>query len=311
MATIQLRAAQHSGHVGSTAATLETGIKGTISTRGSEPDAPQRPVRNSSPRCQRRFCVVIKKENFPEQQPAKPEVSGGAQQIYRQPGHTIYLLPTVVLTNLLPCDLNFYINGTNIRGFLKPKDEAVLHSADTSQNIELAPNSRPGSHAGPDVFAGVHLENFPECKELVIPPGTQNYTVGMRLYDTNKQQLSLTIRIVLRAKVALKILVSAPYWLINKTGLPLIFRQDNTKTDAAGQFNEHELARSLSPLLFCYTDKEQPSMCTMRIGKGIHPDGVPGWCQRFSLDGGSGVRALNVTLQGNRPGLVYNIGKML
>ncbi|XP_043974274.1 vacuolar protein sorting-associated protein 13D isoform X2 [Gambusia affinis] len=239
-----------------------------------------------------RFCVVIKKENFPEQQPAKPEVSGGAQQIYRQPGHTIYLLPTVVLTNLLPCDLNFYINGTNIRGFLKPKDEAVLHSADTSQNIEL----------------GVHLENFPECKELVIPPGTQNYTVGMRLYDTNKQQLSLTIRIVLRAKVALKILVSAPYWLINKTGLPLIFRQDNTKTDAAGQFNEHELARSLSPLLFCYTDKEQPSMCTMRIGKGIHPDGVPGWCQRFSLDGGSGVRALNVTLQGNRPGLVYNIG---
>lgn len=43
-------------------------------------------------------------------------------------------------------------------------------------------------------------------------------------------------------------------------GLPLIFRQDNGKTDAAGQFEEHELARSLSPLLFCYTDKEQPNM---------------------------------------------------
>uniref|UniRef100_A0A3P9N194 Vacuolar protein sorting 13 homolog D n=1 Tax=Poecilia reticulata TaxID=8081 RepID=A0A3P9N194_POERE len=247
---------------------------------------------DESPERNFKFCVVIKKENFPEQKPAKPQVSGGAQQIYRQPGHTIYLLPTVVLTNLLPCDLNFYIKGTNIRGSLKPREEAVLHSADTSQNIEL----------------GVHLENFPECKELVIPPGTQNYMVGMRLYDTNKQQLSLTIRIVLRAKGALKILVSAPYWLINKTGLPLIFRQDNTKTDAAGQFQEHELARSLSPLLFCYTDKEQPSMCTMRIGKGIHPDGVPGWCQRFSLDGGSGVRALNVTQPGNKPGLIYNIG---
>ena len=44
------------------------------------------------------------------------------------------------------------------------------------------------------------------------------------------------------------------------SGLPLIFRQDNGKTDAAGQFEEHELARSLSPLLFCYTDKEQPAM---------------------------------------------------
>uniref|UniRef100_A0A8C4H619 Vacuolar protein sorting 13 homolog D n=1 Tax=Dicentrarchus labrax TaxID=13489 RepID=A0A8C4H619_DICLA len=238
-----------------------------------------------------RFCVVIKKENYPEQQPAK-RVSGSAKQIYRQPGHTIYLLPTMVLANLLPCDLNYYIKGTSIKGSLRPGKEAVLHAADTSQNMEL----------------GVLLENFPVCKELLIPPGTQNYVVRMRLYDTNKHLLCLTIRIILRAQGALKILISAPYWLINKTGLPLIFRQDNGKSDAAGQFEEHELARSLSPLLFCYTDKEQPAMCTMRIGKGIHPDGVPGWCQGFSLDGGSGVRAVKVIQHGNRPGLIYNIG---
>uniref|UniRef100_A0A8C9YV97 Vacuolar protein sorting 13 homolog D n=1 Tax=Sander lucioperca TaxID=283035 RepID=A0A8C9YV97_SANLU len=239
----------------------------------------------------RKFCVVIKKENYPEQQPAK-SVSGSAKQIYRQPGHSIYLLPTMVLANLLPCDLNYYIKGTSIKGSLQPGKEAELHAADTSQNMEL----------------GVLLENFPVCKELLIPPGTQNYVVRMRLYDTNKHLLCLTIRIILRAQGALKILISAPYWLINKTGLPLIFRQDNGKADAAGQFEEHELARSLSPLLFCYTDKEQPAMCTMRIGKGIHPDGVPGWCQGFSLDGGSGVRAVKVIQHGNRPGLIYNIG---
>ena len=56
------------------------------------------------------------------------------------------------------------------------------------------------------------------CKELLIPPGTQNYVVRMRLYDANKRLLCLTIRIVLRAQGALKILISAPYWLINKTG---------------------------------------------------------------------------------------------
>ncbi|CAG5986542.1 unnamed protein product [Menidia menidia] len=246
------------------------------------------------------------------------QASGGAQQIYRQPGHTVYLLPTMVLHNLLPCDLSYYIKGTAILGTLKPGKEAVLHSADTSQNMEL----------------GVLLESFPVCKELLIPPGTQNYVVRMRLYDTNKRLLCLTIRIILLAQGALKILISSPYWLINKTGLPLIFRQDNGKTDTAGQFEEHELARSLSPLLFCYTDKEQPAMsvslpgvcpqcfhtlmgcffhepssrCTMRIGKGIHPDGVPGWCQGFSLDGGSGVRAVKVIQHGNRPGLIYNIG---
>lgn len=238
-----------------------------------------------------RFCVAIKKENYPDYMPSSI-FSDSAKQIFRQPGHTIYLLPTVVVCNLLPCELEFYVKGTPISGTLKPGKEVALHTADTSQNIEL----------------GVKLENFAICKELLIPPGTQNYMVRMRLYDVNKRQLNLTIRIVCRAEGSLKILISAPYWLINKTGLPLIFRQDNAKTDAAGQFEEHELARSLSPLLFCYADKEQPNFCTMRVGKGIHPEGMPGWCQGFSLDGGSGVRALKVIQHGNRPGLIYNIG---
>ncbi|XP_064137368.1 intermembrane lipid transfer protein VPS13D isoform X4 [Loxodonta africana] len=238
-----------------------------------------------------RFCVAIKKENYPDYMPSNI-FSDSAKQIFRQPGHTIYLLPTVVICNLLPCELDFYVKGMPINGTLKPGKEAALHTADTSQNIEL----------------GVSLENFPVCKELLIPPGTQNYMVRMRLYDINRRQLNLTIRIVCRAEGSLKIFISAPYWLINKTGLPLIFRQDNAKTDAAGQFEEHELARSLSPLLFCYADKEQPNLCTMRIGRGIHPEGMPGWCQGFSLDGGSGVRALKVIQQGNRPGLIYNIG---
>ncbi|KAF0036552.1 hypothetical protein F2P81_011864 [Scophthalmus maximus] len=228
-----------------------------------------------------RFCVVIKKESYPDQQPAK-RVSGSAKQIYRQPGHTVYLLPTMVLANLLPCDLNFYIKGTSIKGSLKPGKEAILHSADTSQNVEL----------------GVLLENFPLCKELLIPPGTQNYVVRMRLYDSNKRLLCLTIRIILRAQGALKILISAPYWLVNKTGLPLIFRQDNGKADAAGQFEEHELARSLSPLLFCYTDKEQPAIAdkfkdcfsenegiSVQKGKGRYRDShIVTFAPRYLLD---------------------------
>ncbi|XP_044138116.1 LOW QUALITY PROTEIN: vacuolar protein sorting-associated protein 13D [Bufo gargarizans] len=238
-----------------------------------------------------RFCVALRKENYPDYMPSNI-FSDSAKQIYRQPGHTIFLLPTVVICNLLPCELNFYVKGSLLKGTLKSGKEMALHTADTSQNFEL----------------GIAVENFQHCKELLIPPGTQNYMVRMRLYDSNKRQLNLTIRITCRAEGSLKIFISAPYWLINKTGLPLIFRQDNAKTDAAGQFEEHELARSLSPLLFCYADKELPNLCTMRVGKGIHPDGIPGWCQAFSLDGGSGVRALKVIQQGNRPGLIYNIG---
>ncbi len=58
----------------------------------------------------------------------------------------------------------------------------------------------------------------------------------------------------------LQILISAPYWLINKSGLPLVFRQEGADYEAAGQFEEHERARSVAPLMFSYTDLEKPEM---------------------------------------------------
>lgn len=89
-----------------------------------------------TPFCLHRFCVAIKKENYPDYMPSNI-FSDSAKQIFRQPGHTIYLLPTMVICNLLPCELDFYVKGMPIHGTLKPGKEVALHTADTSQNIEL------------------------------------------------------------------------------------------------------------------------------------------------------------------------------
>lgn len=43
----------------------------------------------------------------------------------------------MVLANLLPCDITYYVKGMSIKGSLRPGKEAVLHAADTSQNMEL------------------------------------------------------------------------------------------------------------------------------------------------------------------------------
>ena len=51
--------------------------------------------------------------------------------------------------------------------------------------------------------------------------------------------------------------IAASYWLVNKSGLPLIFKQDGCQATAAGQFEEHEIARCVAPLLFCFADKEK------------------------------------------------------
>ncbi|XP_078616141.1 intermembrane lipid transfer protein VPS13D-like isoform X3 [Branchiostoma floridae x Branchiostoma japonicum] len=246
-----------------------------------------------------RFCVSVRREHFPPDVAGLLQTGPGASQrnvdIVRRPGHVIRLLPPVVLTNLLPVELSFYLKGTDIRGTVKAGKSSALYNVDTTQTLEL----------------GVLLESFTECRELVIPlagMSTIDHKVKLRLHDTRNRPLHLYVRLKANPGGTLRILISAPYWLINKTGLPLIFKQEGMRGEAAGQFDEHELARSLAPLLFSYTDKENPDMCTMRLGTAVHTDGMSSWCQRLSLEGGTGVRQLYVVRHGGHPSIVYNIG---
>jgi len=47
--------------------------------------------------------------------------------------------------------------------------------------------------------------------------------------------------------------------MINNTGIPLVFKQEAVPHDMAGQFDEHEMARSLTPLLFSFSDRDAPT----------------------------------------------------
>lgn len=58
----------------------------------------------------------------------------------------------------------------------------------------------------------------------------------------------------------LQVTVSVKYWMINHTGLPLVFKQVGTRHTSAGQFEENEIARSVAPLMFSYSDKEQQDL---------------------------------------------------
>ena len=43
---------------------------------------------------------------------------------------------------------------------------------------------------------------------------------------------------------------------MNRTGLPLVFRQEGVSHEAAGQLEEHEKASTTTPLLFAYSEGE-------------------------------------------------------
>lgn len=69
--------------------------------------------------------------------------------------------------------------------------------------------------------------------------------------------------------------MSASYWIINKTGLPLVFRQDGVSAETAGQFEEHEVARMVAPLLFSFADQDASPTVTARVGTHVISDGSP------------------------------------
>lgn len=76
--------------------------------------------------------------------------------------------------------------------------------------------------------------------------------------------------------------ISAAYWLVNRTGLPLVFRAEGGAGEAAGQFDEHEVARMVAPLLFAFAEADGGPTIAARLGRGVAPaaevgDAGDGW----------------------------------
>ena len=106
----------------------------------------------------------------------------------------------------------------------------------------------------------------------------------------------------------------------------MIFKQENSSIEAAGQTHEHELARNREPLLFSFSNSEASNACVMKVGLGLHQNSGarPLWSQRFSLgkiffalrpkicflflERGSSYRSLYVTSCHGAPDWVYYIG---
>ncbi|XP_033641822.1 vacuolar protein sorting-associated protein 13D-like isoform X2 [Asterias rubens] len=251
-----------------------------------------------------RFCAYIRHEAFPQDSNAKRspsylELSRKAESDEQElkAGHTITLLPPMVLTNLLPFDLKYKMHRTGAVGHIRPGKDQPIYDADLTQSNDIS----------------FTMENFQDCHTpLSLPPRLTKDAHGyilLRDSHPKKRRLLLKARVECRAGRCLKILICARYWLINKSGLPLIFKQEGADFDAAGQFEVHEQARSVAPLVFSYADREKAEMCTMRLGRGvIGLNALPHYCQRISLEGGSGVRSLRVYQQGGRPHMVYHIG---
>jgi hypothetical protein len=76
------------------------------------------------------------------------------------------------------------------------------------------------------MVAEFSLDSFPIVGELQLPAGRLNFESRIELGDCDQRQLQLLARVESSHGGAVRICVFVKHWLVNKTGLPLIFRQD-------------------------------------------------------------------------------------
>ena len=219
-----------------------------------------------------------------------------------QPAHVITFLPPVVIINLLPCHLNFRLKSELASMVVAPgKESFVLVNLEEEMIFEF------------------FLDNFPGRGEISLPAGTcggrfNNFVCRLEVRDYGHRPLDLIGRVEASYGGAVRISIFARHWLVNKTGLPLIFRQEGTAVDAAGQEEENELARLAAPLMFSFADETMSESMssthlTMRVGSGLHAEDTPQWCRSFPLQPGSRVRKLFVhPKDSGRVSRIYIIG---
>ncbi|XP_071747088.1 intermembrane lipid transfer protein VPS13D [Lepeophtheirus salmonis] len=248
-----------------------------------------------------RFCITVERLQFP--------CDEKIQSNWMQPAHLISFASPITIISLLPYQLSYSLRNTMIQGSLDPGNEACLSVELSEQNI-----------------IHISVDQFPIGSDIVLPQNVSTtYEVRVRLGDSNNRPLYLTAQIICKFGGIVRISVFASYWLVNKTGLPLIFREEKgfasphlteesseSEKDCivAGQEKEHEIARMAEPLTFSFSEENKETL-SMRIGNGLHTHGKSQWCKAFYIQQkGSFVRRLRVLSQdkNTKKEIVYNIG---
>ena len=221
-----------------------------------------------------KLVFAVKKEPYP------------SKENVLLPGHSITLWPPLRLHNLLPCDLLFKL-PTGSQGRISSANTANIHEVDLEQSLEIT----------------ITLDSFSGAGHIFINPGANGTgEVEVKLTDNNGRILILRAMIQVIRGSGMQISISAPFWLVNRTGLPLIFKQEGVSNDFAGQFSENEQARLVSPLMFSFSDQDSSIALTIRLGKRFGSN-LP-WCQPFNLH----KDILHRQLRSNSSGETFIIG---
>jgi vacuolar protein sorting-associated protein 13D len=155
-----------------------------------------------------------------------------------------------------------------------------------------------------------HVDGFPSGATVSVNPNSSSAFISrVRMIDIQKRSLVLGAKFLKEEGGVVVLMISCPCWVVNKSGLPLLTKQEGCHTEAAGQFQEHEVGRMVSPLMMSFTsESEGTDALTFRVGSGLHKDSKSFWCRSIACQVGIRVRKLTVSHANNRPESVYMVG---
>lgn len=190
--------------------------------------------------------------------------------------YKLSILPPLIISNLLPCSLDLEMPLYPQKLQLNPYETHREHALNILELFDLRFTT--------DIYRMNRSLQLPPLSELTKLKSLQQKVC---FYDQLQRELLVDVNIDCIDNYRLKISISVPYILLNKTGIPLIFKDNNSKLEAAGQTIDDESMINHRPLLF------SSNTCVMRVGTGLH-NGRPQWSQRFDLQHGSTYRQLTV-----------------
>jgi len=203
-----------------------------------------------------RCCVSVQKERMPVTS-------------FPSPGHTLTVAPPLILTNLLPVRVSFTVMGLQAQGDIASGANTALYDANLQENVQLT----------------VELPGFRRSRPALISCADQSRSRPDRFVsvtDAKGRSLCLTLEYHRDrgAGGATQVSLSVPYWMVNRTGLPLVYRQISRSQPAAGlRGDDVSVLCSSAPFMFaCDPDHYGGGECNV----GVHRRSR--WSSDLTLD---------------------------
>uniref|UniRef100_A0A0N5BPS6 Ricin B-type lectin domain-containing protein n=1 Tax=Strongyloides papillosus TaxID=174720 RepID=A0A0N5BPS6_STREA len=212
------------------------------------------------------------------------------------PGQIITIFSPFIIRNQLPTDVQCLVNGKTYS--CKSSKTISMVDVNINENIEIKfmTDKLVSTNSIKINKGSIKKEN--DEKSLIV-----------NMEDEQGRQLDIYTNIFLAKSGSIVIVIWVTYWIVNKSGIPLIIKKRGSSSDVAGQLPEHEYGKDKNPLMLSFKDDEEIKKCKVRIGNKFAPNReyTSEYSNSFKLT--PGEHSLTLFLKHpNEPTLIYNIG---